>query len=222
MAGPLVHACTWIRVSIDAADPVTYMQTHAVDKFEDAWEAVKILADAAKACPNPATIGVGYLLGEKTLAGMYNAAERARDAGANYIQFRPFVEEASTISAVRVAPIVDACRRLERPGFSIGYLDHKYCGERLHHRQYDTCHGAHFTTVIQADGHVALCCLYRGKPEMSGGSILERPFPEIWEGERMAELRRIDVHKCPPLCRHDTLNELVETILQPKEHANFL
>jgi MoaA/NifB/PqqE/SkfB family radical SAM enzyme len=222
MAAAVVRDCEWVRVSIDAGDPDTYRLTHGVDQFEDVWHAVRLLGDAAKRDPSPATVGVGYLIGEKTLDGMVAATERAATRGANYIQFRPFIEEAATICVERVGGIVHQCRSFEHPNFHVGYLNHKYTGERMQHRPYNSCHGSCFTAVIQADGNVPLCCLYRGQPDYYGGCVFEAPFPTIWTGERMAELRAINVHQCPPLCRHDTLNELVELILQPKPHSNFL
>ncbi len=216
----LVGACRWIRVSIDAGDPETYRHVHGVDRFNDAWAAVRHLANAAVECAQWPTIGVGYLIGFETVDGMVRATQLARDAGAAYIQFRPFVEEAT--EAFDLTTVLATCRAFETETFRVGYVQHKYDGPRRLMRQYSRCHGCYFTSVIQADGNVVLCCLHRGNPQFYGGSIHEKPFREIWEGDALARLRQIDPTKCPPLCRHDTLNEFVDLCMQPKDHENFL
>jgi len=220
MAMPLSQACCWIRVSIDAGDADTYLQVHGVNRYGDAWAAVQALGNVVRGSKAATTIGVGYLIGQATIDGMFSAAAMARDSGAAYIQFRPFVEEAATTFGI--AATLEACRSLETETFHVGYLDHKYIARRLVGRTYDRCHGCHFTAVIQADGNVPLCCLYRGQPNYYAGSILVDSFRSIWEGERLRELRAINPRVCPPLCRHDTLNELVETCMSPREHHNFL
>jgi len=217
---PLAKACRWIRVSIDAGDADTYLQIHGVKRYSDAWSAVHLLGNAVRGSNATTTIGVGYLLGQATIDGMFSATTLARESGASYIQFRPFVEEATT--KFDIAATLDACRALETEVFHVGYLDHKYIARRLVGRTYDRCHGCHFTAVIQADGHVPLCCLYRGQADYYGGNIFNESFRSIWEGERMEMLRTINPHECPPLCRHDMLNELVEQCMMPREHANFL
>lgn len=221
----IVQNCLWIRVSIDAGTPEIYKRTHGVAGFDDAWKAVELLADASRDSESvtPATVGVGYLVGRETVAGMQSAAIRARHAGANYIQFRPFLEEMLTVPEAAVANEIARCRSLERPGFFIGYVDAKFQHERkLRGRSYDTCHGSYFTVAIQADGNVVVCCHQRGNSELYGGNIHNETFRSIWEGPQMQKVRGVDPHKCIPLCHHDMLNETIEHIMSPLAHENFL
>lgn len=216
----LTLACTWIRVSIDAADADTYQQIHGVgnSEFVRAWQSVGFLSEARDKHQSSCTVGVGYLYGEQTFRGTPVAIVKARNLGADYLQIRPFHNDGFPLTILALG----SYKSEERGRFHVISSTHKYqCqgGKRT----YATCHGAWFTSVIQADGSVQLCCHLRGNPAWSLGSMNQQSFKEIWSSPRHAELlQRLEVEQCIPLCRNDGINRDLEAILKPICHEDFL
>jgi MoaA/NifB/PqqE/SkfB family radical SAM enzyme len=219
LAERVAATCTWVRVSIDAGDPDLYRYSHGMgpNEYARAWHAVGLLASARDAAGSTCTVGVGYLTDSITLRGMRAATEHARDAGADYLQFRPWHSDHTPID-VELA----VCRQYQTDRFRVLSSAPKYArmgGER----GYTRCHGAWFTAVIAADASLPVCCHARGVPAMSYGSLRESPFAEAWASQRHHDLvRGIDVAGCVPLCRHDALNAAVERAGQTPEHGAFL
>jgi MoaA/NifB/PqqE/SkfB family radical SAM enzyme len=137
--------------------------------------------------------------------------------GADYIQFRPFWGGAVPIDAE-----LRLCRNLETDRFRVLSAAQKY-GRLDAPRNYATCHGSALAAVIQADGNVPLCCNLRGRPDWYLGNALEQPFRRIWDGPARARLlERLCVSQCVPLCRLDAINGVLEDLVTPKQHEEFL
>lgn len=219
LAEAVALQCRWVRVSIDASDAETYWRVHGMpaDEFARAWQAVAMLADARRRHASGSTVGVSYMVSATSWPHMERAALMARDAGADYIQFRPFWGQAIPIDAA-----LEDCQRYATDSFRVLSAAQKY--DRLDQpRGYTTCHGSHFAGVIQADGQMPLCCNLRGRPEWYLGNVREDGFRAVWTGPRRAELlARLDVARCVPLCRLDAINPLLEEIARPMEHEEFL
>lgn len=219
LAETVAKCCVWCRVSIDGATPEQFRLTHGVGEkmFDAAWKAVQLLAEARDAANSQLTVGIGYLVDERTKPGMFSAAVKARNTGANYIQFRPFHWHPTPI-----ADILPVLRQFETDRFRVLSSSQKYDRPR-NGRGYTTCHGSYFCGVIQANAELALCCHYRGMPEYSLGSLRQATFADLWNGPRRKQiLDRLDVNTCLPLCRLDSINLLLEDAVTEKEHKNFL
>jgi MoaA/NifB/PqqE/SkfB family radical SAM enzyme len=220
VAHRLALVCSGVRISIDAATPDVYREVHGVgsDQFKAAWNAVRYLASSRDAQHASCLVGVGYLVGEKSLDGMAAAARMAREAGADYIQIRPYHEE-----AVSIAEQLAACCELQTDVFHVYASEHKYARMDRSTRDYSTCHGSAFTAVVQADANLVLCCHLRGRPEWYLGNLRRQSFQDIWELYRRPLLKKLDVSKCfPVLCRNDSLNAFLEVVSTPPPHAAFL
>jgi sulfatase maturation enzyme AslB (radical SAM superfamily) len=163
---------------------------------------------------------------------MYQAAEIARDCGADYIQYRPYYlapwfggPESMDIAAFRHE--LEKCRYLASESFAVLHSADKF--ERMaandFSRGYERCHGQQFCGVVTATGDVALCCLHRGHAALNLGNIMESDFKTIWNGERRRQvLEKLNIEKhCPPLCRCDGINEKIEAMLTATPtHPEFL
>lgn len=207
-AARLVVACDWVRVSIDTKE------THGISGEEHAaaWEAVLALAGAKRRQHTTCTVGVSYMVDASTRGGMAAAARQAKHAGADYLEFRPFWGRAA-----EAAVDLKETWGLAGDGFRVLYARQFTAASR----EYTTCHGSAFTTVIQADGHVPLCCNLRGKPDWYLGSLHAEPFAQIWTTARRAGVLSRPA-PCFPGCRHDALNGMLDLLIGPCEHASFL
>ena len=219
LAGTLVDVCDWIRISIDVGDREAYKSIHGDSKFEGAWFGVARLSHLKMSRIVPPTLGIGYLVNAVTKCGMRKATKRASAAGVNYIQFRPYHNDFTPIDDV-----LPMLRQYETDTFKVLCSEQKYARfGPPPWRDYDYCHSAHCTTVIQASGDVTVCCHGRTLPNMVFGNMHEQSFAEIWASDlRKAVLDAIDVSKCVPFCKGDTSNRLLDKVMCPQKHEAFV
>jgi len=223
------HA-TWVRVSLDAANPEDYARSHGGtrDEFEQVVENVRLLSTE----PKCETVGVGILVENENLGSMKQAVVLCRETGADYVQFRPYYygwygDESEGLDVERYFREFHQAKRIGQNGFLVLHSEAKF--EKLllgdTERHYSFCWGQQFCGVVTAVGDVALCCLLRGNPRFVLGNILLTSFAEIWNGERRQEvLLNLDMSRdCPPLCRCDHINATLEKYRQENpKHENFL
>jgi MoaA/NifB/PqqE/SkfB family radical SAM enzyme len=214
----LLARCTWIRVSLDADCPATFLQTHGLGEtdYRQVVENIRGAAKMKREMGASCTLGVGYLTGPQTWSGMSSVARQFRDSGVDYLQFRPFHGGPNPNAAE-----LEEFSQYETETYRILFARAKY--ETHGPRTYTYCHAANFIGVIQADGNMPLCCHLRGYPTLYIGSLKERSFKAIWEGQQKAAvLDAIDVQKCLPSCRCDTHNRILSQVLTSPAHQNFL
>ncbi len=216
----LLKACKWIRVSLDASDEEMYQRTHGMgeEEFWKVHENLEHLVQNKQAINSDCIVGVGYLVNQYTKRGML-AATRDSDDLLDYIQFRPYHWDFTPIDDV-----LPLCRQYETDTFKVLCSEQKYARfGSPPWRDYDYCHSAHFTTVIQASGDVTVCCHGRTLPNMVFGNMHEQSFAEIWASDRRREvLDLIDVSKCVPFCKGDTSNRLLDKVMCPQQHEAFV
>lgn len=215
----LVENCEWIRVSLDAGDADMYAKVHGTDVEEflsvkgHLWELAAIRQSVGSAC----TLGAGYLVNGETKEGMVDAAKMCAKTGIDYLQFRPYYDDFTTI-----ADILPACRQYETDRFKIISSEHRY-RHFDQPRNYDYCHGAHFVAVVRPDGKLSVCCHYAGNAGKSFANLHEMSFSDAWQRDmKEAVLQEIDVSKCVPLCRLDAVNRLLHDVVTPRAHEEFI
>jgi MoaA/NifB/PqqE/SkfB family radical SAM enzyme len=221
IAAQLVRSCTWIRVSLDAADPATFALTHGRDarEFGRVLDHISLLKNARRETASNCTLGVGYLTDERTIPGMPRAAAILQQIGVDYLQFRPFHGDRHPIGQELQSAKVFQTDRFRILTTAPKYLFMACAADR----GYTRCHAAWFLGVIQADGKMPVCCHARGRPEFYFGDLRKTTFADAWWGGRHRELvRTLDVRGCLPLCRSDMHNRALHAVVTPREHENFL
>jgi MoaA/NifB/PqqE/SkfB family radical SAM enzyme len=209
----LVHLCTWIRISLDAAGPEMYQATHGVNRYYAVVAAIAYLVTCKQEQAGAiATIGVGFLTGPATIGGMEGFLQVATELEVDYAQFRPFHGDDTDIrpeyERLKVLyPVATA---------SIQKYDHF---EDVVTRPYTDCHGRHFTTVIGADANVYVCCHMRGLEKYVLGNLRDTCLSAVWERRHDVV---IDFADCPLFCRADEFNRMLFELKKPKTHVNFL
>ncbi|UCD54851.1 MAG: radical SAM protein [Candidatus Omnitrophota bacterium] len=228
----VLKSCTWIRISLDAATPKLYRQTHGMGKvtFDKTLNNIKLLVERKKTLKNETVIGIGFLTADFTLKEMYACTKLCKNMEVDYIQFRPylrlFAEETEPERKVaEVLRKIKRCFQLAGSGFDVLYSKHKYDSMKFDQfqRKYKVCYGHHFTTTIAADQKLYLCCHMRGVEKYCLGDLKKKSFKEIWNSKRRVKVyENIDFKDCPALCRCNTFNEILWNIKQEISHKNFL
>jgi MoaA/NifB/PqqE/SkfB family radical SAM enzyme len=221
-ARTLAEAATWVVVSLDCADPVTYHHEKGVptDRFWRAVDGIRWLAE-----PKLTTVGVSFLLH----AGNWRKAETmvylARQLGATYTTLRPTIETSpdapatctgdrswiaeafETLVAIAKEPDVEC--DVER---FMEYLD-------WNGRTYSTCYGVRFNATITPDGRVWLCPQRRGIPDSLLGDLRTESFADIWARHPG---QRTDLSDCRVMCRLHLMNQQLSQVYAPRAHEAFV
>lgn len=222
--------CTWCRVSLDAGTAEDYRTAHGgtPEEFAAVCDNIARLSGIDN---RHATIGVGVLVDTPMIPSVVPSAVIAKNAGADYVQYRPYyygmygdTSDGIDMTAYRAAYL--AASELSTLGFHVVESSGKFAkleaGELG--RTYSYCWGQQFCAVISSTGDVPLCCLLRGQQKFILGNVNDQSFADIWNGpRRMHILAELDVTKCPPLCRCDGMNDLLQAYINtPVSHEDFL
>jgi GTP 3',8-cyclase len=232
-SGILVRSLEWIRVSMNAGTEGTYAKIHGTNArdFEIVMANLAAMVQAREASGSRMTIGVQCLLLEENLAEIPTLAERVKAIGADYLAIKPFLKH----------PLISEARTPENLDRALGDLRElsKLSDERFkfvlrenlfrqsHERTYKQCLAGPFMIEIDAKGDVYSCGPYIGDEGHKYGNVLKTSFAEMWrsEGKKKTMCRvqgEVDVGKCMPFCRPDSVNRLLWELKNPPEHVNYI
>lgn len=221
-ARTLAEAASWVVVSLDCADPITYHMEKGVpmERFGNACDGVRWLADAQSTI-----VGVSFLLH----SGNWHNAEAmlalTRRLGGTYATFRPTIEtsphDPATCTGDRswiseALPVLHALAKEPDvecdPDRFVEYRDWQT-------RSYATCYGIRFNATITPDGRVWTCPQRRGIPDSLVGDLRESSFEDIWAKHPG---RRDDLSDCRVMCRLHLMNEQLAEVYRPHQHEAFV
>lgn len=211
IAKKLVKSCAYIRVSFND---------------DSVWEKVKIIVDERNKEKSKCTIGVGMLTNRKRGSRMKNFAAKARELKADYAQFRPY-----HLDIFDARKVIEQLRNeFNAKKFKVIASDYKYenmAQRKKKIKKYEISFADNFRTVIAADGKVYPDCWTRGMRDFALGDLRKDSFAKIWKSKRRKEIlkSKLTMKKCPPMCYHDPLCELLWNVWQQNkkgEHLNFV
>jgi len=224
----------FVRVSLDAGNAQTHQLLHGTAMPEYG----RILGNMQRlrtlAGSRDLTIGASMCIFDVNRTEIEQAAKRVKAVGANYLEVRPvfptewrgggfgnpltdeYVEEAK-------AHLAEAKALYDGDGFNVIGMIHRFDQVMDKAKPYDACRIGPLTTVINADGYIYHCCIQRGMPYFRAGSVLEKPFKDVWwDAQHREMVAGIDVTKCPP-CRYDGYNQIIQdAFMGDAMHAQFL
>jgi GTP 3',8-cyclase len=226
----LVDDCSWIRVSVDAADPDMYSKRRGTlsQHFYKVWENVKLLSAAKKEIGSPCVIGAAYLTDNDSIEDLRAFAMLAKTHGVDYAQFRPY-----HTSSRNLVPEIEQLQVESLDSFEVICSRDRYERTRFVYKQ---AFADEFRTVISADGTMYPCCFTRGVPQFAIGNILEQDFEEIWMSEKRGQVERGKLKQplCSAQCYQDPLNQVLWEVkvnpdkvtsvsaLEGQLHVNFV
>ena len=216
--------CTYFRISLDAGTPEMYLKTHGMPEkaFQRVVDNIKLMADVKAETGSTVAFSVGFLTGEATISDMEAFVKLTKQQGAGAAQFRPFTGDKTDISA--------EFKRLkglyQDDNFKVLASLQKY--EKFDNsveRCYGKCRGMFFSTVVTADAKMFACLHHRQEEEFLIGDMRGegKTLEEVWNSYRKWMVyERINVNNCPPFCRNDSFNELLERLEGECPHKNFM
>lgn len=206
----------WIRVSLDAGTPETYMRIRSCGKghFERAMATI-----------NRYRCGVGFVITPENWQEVFTAAMLARDHGASNFrisaQFSTSNESLFGDDAPRIAAL---CRMAE--GLSGGeFTVHNRFSEKIgdltqQNPDYERCGYQFFTTYIGADQNLYRCCVYAYNPRGLIASLKGRRFPDVWR-DALANFRKFDARGCER-CQFNRINRNILEVTEADESEVFV
>jgi len=220
----LIRNLKWIRISLDAGTPEHYKETHGLDeyKFLRVINFIKSLCAIKIENDLPIIIGASYLVSlwdkEREEEDIHEAVKKLQIQGFNYFQIKQFHGNKIEID------YLDKTKKLSwLKTFNIElYNTFK---TRRYPRNYNYCHGAHFTTSISADGKLYACCHLKNEEMYPIADLKKVSILHIWNSEKMLDIiKDIDINKCIKYCKYNTLNYVLENTLQKDKsvHKDFL
>lgn len=233
----LAQKFSYVRFSVDSGTRECTKICHQTSEkdFDKIIDNIKKLCKAKKRYNTNLIIGYSFLIDETNINDMLTATNVAKNIGVDYIQFKPIVnyyksnEQFSPESNIwmRIKENFSKIQLMEDNNFKVRILDHKFSNIKLQDenfgRKYDKCYGCDLLASIGANGSVDLCCAYKGISQWSIGNIKEENFIDIWNGKKRKEIKRkIDINKCPPMCKADEINRLVDFIIKFDANKEFI
>lgn len=233
----IIKSFSYIRFSVDAGTSKIYEETHKVkpDAFDKVIKNIYSLCEERRGINSKLIVGFSFLVDHSNVSDLATAAKLAKSIGVDYFQVKPIVNY--TTSNEQFDRSSDLWRLLDdqieqvadirSENFRMQVLGHKFSdmlkANEAFGRTYNVCRGNELLATVGADGSVDVCCAFKGEKEWSFGNILTSRFKEIWDGsERLRVLSRIDVHKCPPLCKAHEINKLVHYMNAFDLHREFI
>jgi len=218
IAEKLVENCSWVRVSVDAADEKDYLLVHGKgrDSYKKVLEGIGFLINAKKKFGGNCTIGAAYLTNEKLSKGMFSFSKKMKQLGVDYVQFRPFHFDKFNVDSE-----IGECKKLENEDFKVEVSRMRYDKNEY---EYPVAYRDYFTTVLAADGKLYPDCFTRGMRGYALGDLNHDIFEEIWNSEKKKEIieNKLKMKNCPVMCRYDSLSNLLWNIKQVNEGGKHL
>lgn len=220
---PVADKLTFVRISLDTADSATYASMHGAPHmhFAKVLRNIQKLREAISAPSEDRRLGVGYLVVPPYNHHTHQILEGGRLAdrlGADYIAFRPAELEASpSITQWKEAQIAIGALRQELASRNSCTAVFGGSGNRWETLQPNahptgTCHAKPLVAVIQANGDIAFCILYRNRREMKIGNIYEGSFVQQWFSQQHIDAwRGSAVDTCPNPCKFYRYNEITQS-----------
>lgn len=215
----ILNNCTWVRISLDGNNKEEYSLIRQVplNTFDKVIKNIKLLSNLKKKLKSKCTVGVGYLVNNKS--DIFKMSKLIKSTGADYIQFRPY-----HYTNVNIDEKLNKCKQLETNKFKIMSTIHRF------HKEigtFERCYRDEFTTVISAEGKMYPCCFTRGIESFELGDLNKDTFETIWNSKKRQKINKTKLlnPKCPIMVKYDTLNKILWNIYKinnNKTHINFI
>ena len=231
----ILPTTSWIKVSINGGNPVTYSQIHRTSPadFRKVFENLGYAAALKKKKGYACALGMQMVLLPENAHEAVELARKARDAGMDYLVIKPYSQHPLSVTdkyrKIKYASFDQLAADLEkinRPGFSVIFRQNTMQKWDEGRRPYTRCLALPFWSYIDAGGNVWGCSMFLGNEKFRYGNLNDRTFKQIWEGEKRRKSLKyvcgMDATACRVNCRMDEVNRYLWQLKNPVEHANFI
>lgn len=211
----------WVYVSLDRHTRAAYQEYKKTDAFIAAMRGITNLVEAE----GRATIGVGFLIGERNYRDVFEIVQFAQMLGVHYVQFRPEIHYNAAHPQERPAGLEWIDKAIERlrvvedvPGVVVDISRFEMYRDWQAH-PYPLCHWAQIQAVITPNGRVWTCVNRRGFEGDCLGDLSRETFSDVWARSQAKEVDGL----CRVMCRGHIPNlTLTKAMRQPERHELFI
>lgn len=239
----LMDDLTYLRITIGAADRVSYGRIHqtSMKDFDKLLEKIRALVETRNGYGYKCTIGFQMVLVPENFDQVISLAELGLDLGIDYLQVKQCSDTEFKELGVdykeyeRVQETLREAEKFSTDDYQVQVKWKKLNileknGElyREGFRKYDVCYGTPFMGQISGNGKVYPCGPFFGKDRFLMGDIHETSYYDIVKSDRYWAVHKdieenVDVHsQCTVGCRQDYINKFLWDIKNPPEHINFV
>ena len=233
---------TWIKASVNGATAESYTRIHQAKPkdWDTVWanleRAVKLRGEIGA----KTTLGVQSLLLPEIWHEIPLLAQRAKDAGVDYLVVKPYSQHnysvTQTYSLVRykekekLAALEQELLKFNSETFQVVFRSAAMENYAFDGHQYEKCQATpSFWAYLMADGELYGCSAYLKEPLKGGkldptkedrfmyGNVLKASFEDVWEGERRKKnwefvRNGLDISECRKNCRMNQVNKYLTQV----------
>lgn len=231
----LLPRLSWIRISINAGNRVTYANIHRT-KSQDFDTVLSNLYSAVKVKKKynlNSTIGVQTLLLPENYKEIIFLSKILKKIEIDYLIIKPYSQHPMSKSTIyknldytKYLKLTEEIENISDKRFKI--IFRKNTIEKLkQEKKYLKCLGTNFWSYIKSDGDVYACSSFLGNKKFCYGNIYKDTFKNIWNSLKKEKIlkyinNKLDVSKCRKVCRLDEINKYLWELKNPVEHVNFI
>jgi MoaA/NifB/PqqE/SkfB family radical SAM enzyme len=212
--------CSWVGVSLDAAEPDTYLKvkkTHTLT-FDSVLRGVKALMDERGDTKVP-HVTLKFLIHHQTYKEVYAFVDKAKSLGVDAAELRPlFLPKYKFTRGVRKTAefyLREARKAFESDDFHIYAIVGKFEREWDRAIKFRRCLASALSGCFGADGTFHLCADRRGDKEVALGPWYPFDnFKKLWGSDRHRDLLGKVFPQTCPKCSMAQTNEIIERCVE--------
>jgi wyosine [tRNA(Phe)-imidazoG37] synthetase (radical SAM superfamily) len=229
MADAFARHGTWIRISLDAWDNQSYVNSRGAKENDFSRLIENIRAFTAR--DTKCVLGVSLIVGHNNYQHIFEVCSLLKDCGVNHVKVSGAVVSNDATGnntyhesiKSEVSSQIAAAKELEDGHFSV--LNHYHDLEERFEKTYHTCPFLQFLTVVGADQCVYTCQDKAYTESGHMGSLANRTFSEFWFSEENQKfLKSFDpAAQCAHHCVSHAKNLAIHDYLSlDKDHLYFV
>lgn len=229
----LVNDLDWIRISVNGGTAKNYAQIHQTNEkdFEIVLSNLQDLVRQKRNQKSKITIGVQCVLLNENQHEIENLAKQLKEIEVDYFAVKPFLKHPLTEWETELENPREVIKRLLQleslNSESFRFVLRESHFQSFQKRTYGKCLSGDFMIEVDALGDVYSCGPYIGDLNHRYGNILEQSFESMWKSDECrSKIKNIqcqlDVSKCMPFCRPDSVNKFLWDLKNPPEHLNYI
>jgi MoaA/NifB/PqqE/SkfB family radical SAM enzyme len=219
----VLDRATWVRVSLDAVDPIQYRDIRGTIHYDRVVGNISQLLALRTARESKTTIGVQAVITRKNAHTIPQFIDMCLSnfPGIDYVQIRPDEKFASEFSPSELRDVssVLSCAVSEKV-----FVSDKWdlVFEPTVEHGFGACHCNEFIGVVDAYGNYYTCCHVIGLDHYKRQNIFDINDMTTKSPAELSETRGFNADVCPVGCRGSGTNRLLEGFSSPPKHGNFL
>ena len=229
-----VNDLSFIRISLNAGSAENYAKIHGTSQhdFNAVLTNIKKLVNLKREKQSDIIIGVQTLLLKENVHEIKKISSVLKDIGVNYFSVKPYLKHPEIPYENKIDHLHEVLEDFLNYGKEISddhftFVLRKALFQNSTSRKYKQCLSTPFMIEIDALGDLYSCGPYIGNEDHKIGNIMNESFSQVWFSEKAIEKRKyvscqVDVSKCMPFCRPDSVNEFLWQLKNPPAHVNYI